>query len=505
MEKNYKNQKALVPGEERFGCRRLHSNTIDMKNIGKLILLSFFGIFCSCSLEEDPKGLQTPEHFFQNESEVEQFTLGAYAPLRNYEFYGMSWWNRSEAINDQVTCRENLKVGFLYDQPGDGFPLLWKWIYTGINSANLLISSLADAPLADDVKNRYLAEARFLRGFYYFHLQTGYGKVPLILEDTPFSSAATMGRNEVDDVWEQIKADMTFAAENGVEDFGTVKSRGTKWSALALLSRMYLYRGEYQEAADAALAVMESGKYNLMQDFTDVFLEENESGEEVVFSVEFLESVGTSSYASFFTTTSGYESSTTPGKTWNGWSSFRVAFGLPGMFEEGDLRKDHTVIDVNVLDKNKPFVKDDWNFGPKFWDFNHPRAASAKDFLVMRYAEVLLNFAEAENEANGPSEEAHNALNKIRERAGLDPLAGLNQEQFRQAVRQERGVELVGEGHRKWDLVRWGIWLETMKSLPDHDILPEGRNNITSRFELFPIPDVEIAKNPNLLPNNPGY
>ena len=503
MEKNHKHLKALAASGQRGW--RIHLNTIQMKNIKRLILLSFFGVLSACSLEEDPKGLQTPEQFFQNESEVEQFTMGAYAPLRNYEFYGMSWWNRAEAINDQVTARENLKPGFLYDQPGDGFPLLWKWIYTGVNSANMLISSLEDAPLDDEVKNRYLAEARFLRGFYYFHLQTGYGKVPLILEDTPFNAAVTMGRNEVDEVWEQIKADMTFAVENGVEDFGTVKSRGTKWSAMALLSRMYLYKHEYQNAADAAQAVMESGKYDLMQNFGDVFLEENEAGIEVVFSVEFLANVGTSSYASFFTTRSDYEKSTTPGKTWNGWASNRVAEGLPGMFEEGDLRKDQTVINVNVLDNNKPFERDDWNFGPKFWDFNNPRAASAKDFLVMRYAEVLLNFAEAENEANGPTEAAHNALNKVRVRAGLDPLLGLNQEQFRQAVRHERGVELVGEGHRKWDLVRWGIWLETMKSLPDHDILPEGRNNISSRFELFPIPDVEIAKNPNLLPNNPGY
>lgn len=478
-----------------------------MKHIVYLLMLSIALTTGACNklLEEDPKGLLTPEQFFQSEKEIEQFVLGAYAPIRNYDFYGMSWWNRAEAINDQVTARADLRPGWTFASPSDGYPLLWKWAYTGINSANMIIDRVGVSSLNDEVKKSFIAEARFLRGFYYFHLLTGYGKIPLILEDTPGADAMIMGRTAVDSVWAQIKSDMLFASDNGKDNFGNIKSRGTKWSALALISRMYLYRHEYANAAKAAKTVIESGKYGLEADFGDVFLEENEAGKEVVFSVAFMAGVGTSSYASFFTARSDQESSSTPGKSWNGWASNRVGSLLPDMFEQGDLRKDQTIINVNVLDNNKPFIKNYWNFGPKFWDFNNPRAASAKDFLVMRFAEVLLNYAEAENEENGPSDEAYNALNEVRKRAGLLPLAGLTQEAFRDAVRHERGVELVGEGQRKWDLIRWGIWLETMKGLSDYDLPTIGRENLTSRFELFPIPDIEIAKNSNLLPNNPGY
>lgn len=475
-----------------------------MKNI-RILLLSILLIVGSCSLEEDPKGLITPDQFFQNVAEIEQFMVGAYVPLNNYEFYAMGWWNIAEAINDQVTCRVDLRVGFTFSTPGEERAVLWKLIYSGVNSANMLINGInASTTLNDETKIPYSAEARFLRGVYYFHALVGYGKVPLVLEDTPFTVAETMGRSDTSLIWNQIIADMTYAAENGVDNFGKVKSRGTKWSALALLSRMYLYRHQFSNAANAAKTVMESGKYGLMSDFADVFKEENEQGTEVVFSVEFMKNVYTHSHASFFTARGDKEPSTTPGVTWNGWGSNSVGSLLPGLFEAGDLRKDQTVVDKNWLDGNKPFVTNHWNFGPKFWDFNNPRAASAEDFLVMRYAEVLLNYAEGENEAYGPTN-AYDALNQVRARAGLAPVGGLTKEQFREIVRHERAVELVGEGQRKFDLVRWGIWLTTMKSLPDVDLPTVGRDNITSQFELLAVPSVEIAKNSNLLPNNPGY
>lgn len=476
-----------------------------MKNIRILLLLSIVLIVGSCSLEEDPLGLITPEQFFQNTTEIEQFIVGAYVPLNNYEFYGMGWWNIAEAINDQVTCRVDLRVSFTYDKPPEERPVLWLLAYRGINSANMLINRInASTTLGDETKIPYIAEARFLRGVYYFHLLTVFGKVPLVLEDTPYTTATTMGRADTSVVWNQIIADMNYAAENGVDDFGQVKSRGTKWTALALLSRMYLYRHQFSNAANAAKSVMESGKYGLMPNFADVMLEVNERGIEVVFSTEFKTNVYTSSHASFFTPRSDWESSSTHGITWNGWSGNFVASGLPSSFEPGDLRKDQTVTNVNVLDGNKPFIRAEWYFGPKLWDLKNPRAASTKDFKIMRYAEVLLNYAEAENEARGPAN-AYDALNQVRVRAGLVPVSGLTQDQFRETVRHERGVELVGEGHRKFDLLRWGIWLSTMKSLPDVDLPTVGRDNINSNFELLAVPSVEIAKNPNLLPNNPGY
>jgi hypothetical protein len=371
----------------------------------------------------------------------------------------------------------------------------------------MLINKInASSWLSDESKVPYIAEARFLRGLYYFHGVVGYGALPLITEDVSESDAAKLGRSDTSVIWNQIISDMTFAAKNCPDDFGKVKSRGTKLVAQALLSRMYLYRHQYQNAANAAKVVIESGKYSLMPNFIDVFSLQNEQGPEVVFSVEFLKDVATSSWAAFFTTRGDWEPSSTPGVTWNGYNSNAVGSLLPGMFEPGDLRKAQTIVNVNMLDGNKPFLTSPtgWEFGPKFWNFTDPKAKSTKDFLVMRYAEVLLNYAEAENEANGPAN-AYSALNQVRERAGLPPVSGLTQEQFRDTVRHERAVELVGEGQRKWDLIRWGIWLSTMKSLPEIDMPPAGHANISARFKLFPVPDVEIAKNPNLLPNNPGY
>ena len=308
-----------------------------MKNIIALFMLILALITASCSkLEEDPKGLVTPELFFQNATEINQFIYGSYLPLNRYEFYGMSWFSSSEAINDQVisdtlTSAEN-RAWYTFSTPGDGNPHLWKWIFSGINSANILINGVNACPvLNDDTKKPYIAEARFLRGLYYFHGLLYWGKIPLILEDTPYQTAVTMGRVDTTLIWDQIISDMTYAAENGVEDFGKIKSRGTKWSARAFLSRMYLYRKQFSKAAEAAKMVMESGKYSLLANFADLWLEANEQSDEVVFSTEYLKNVYTSSYGSFFTPSPGNETSTTPGVQYNGWGGqFAVGSAFAG-------------------------------------------------------------------------------------------------------------------------------------------------------------------------------
>lgn len=482
-----------------------------MKNNKIIILCILILNFTSCSLEEKPIGLVTPATYFENETELDQFTLGAYSFLNSYYAYGLAWYNKSEAYNDQVTPRDNLRPGFIFTsfEPA-ALASMWQTFYQGIGAANELIRGIQSSSLPDNEKTTYLGEAHFLRGFYYMHLTLAFGGVPLILDDTTIEEAAILPRMEADIVWDKIIEDLIFAANNCPDEFSdsNLKSRATKTVANAILSRVYLYREDWNSAVESANKVVESDKYILMQDFADIWLEDNEQGPEVVFSVEFKYPEMVYNHSKFNSPRKDRE-----GDPWYGFGSNEPTNdpdkGLASMFEENDKRKYITVTDINPYTnepwrfQNTPSTARRWYFGPKFWDFVNKSTGSSNDFKVMRYAEVLLNLAEAENEANGPAN-AYEPLNMVRERAGLPLVSNLSQEEFRDVVRHERGVELVNEAHRRWDLIRWGTYYSTIKNMSTVDILQVAIDNYQEYMNLYPIPDSEIAKNPNLV-QNPGY
>ncbi|MDQ7949773.1 MAG: RagB/SusD family nutrient uptake outer membrane protein, partial [Pedobacter sp.] len=177
---------------------------------------------------------------------------------------------------------------------------------------------------------------------------------------------------------------------------------------------------------------------------------------------------------------------------------------LVNMFEAGDLRKNVTLATgYNTTTFNRfPKPGRPW-FGAKFWDLESNDQSSGKDIYFMRYADVLLILAEALNEQNNPT--ALTWINKVRlEHGGLTtPLSGLDQNGIRDVIMRERAIEFVGEFGRKWDLFRWRKIVDAVKSVAADN--PLGAANVRDFHNLFPIPQAEILKNPNLNPQNTGY
>lgn len=352
------------------------------------------------------------------------------------------------------------------------------------------------------LKARLLGEARFLRALNYFNLVRLFGDVPLVTvpvsanltpeEIYPFKSSATR-------IYGQIIEDLHFAAAKLPARYTNPndKGRATSGAALGILSKVYLTNKEWEKADSTALQVIESSVYSLHPDYAANWKESNKNGIESVFEVQFYKKVTTENSQMVI---SGLPS--IPGLFAAGVEIMLPTQDLLNSFDTNDYRKSVTFFDHYWQYNFEPHI---W----KYWDqvAYKPSATSASgaDFMVMRYSEVLLIYAEALNEANGgPGTEAYWAINKVRERArngnsaALPDLTGLSQDEFRKAVLVERRHEFVSEGQRWYDLVRSATLIESVKRAKGNQSNPSSFNN------LFPIPQRELDINMNLT-QNPGY
>jgi hypothetical protein len=328
-----------------------------------------------------------------------------------------------------------------------------------------------------------------------------FGNIPLLTKtDDPLTPPAA----DAGAVYAQIISDLTDA--EGLPAVQTEgRGRATSGAAKAVLAKVYLTRKEFDKAAQKALEVINSGQYELWENFADAFRIRNRGGKEAIFSVGFGDAGGSIIFwevAQFHVrllpaalTSAGVTSNT------HGWQIPTPS--LAADYASADERGPVTVFNqfnetvggeaYNVNFDNKYYFR-------KYWDVEtegeFTTLESNNDFPVIRYADVLLMYAEALNEL-GNTGEAHTYLNRVRNRAGLATVSGLSQAQFRDAVLEERKLELAAEGHRWFDLVRTGT-LEEWVPLAKPGVTPQPRHY------LFPIPQRERDLNPNL-PQNEGY
>ncbi len=245
-------------------------------------------------------------------------------------------------------------------------------------------------------------------------------------------------------------------------------------------------------ASDKAKEVMDMNYYDLFEDFADVFDPQEKNGIEHIFDVQFDRDIeGRESIAMWL----HWPRNIGLG---NGLGLYLPSTSLMNSFETGDLRVPVTYKSEFPRQKDGRIIK----FPPHIWkyfdqeayaDLNIPRAGN--NFPIIRYAEVLLIYAEASNEVSGPNQDAYDAINEVRDRAGLSALSGLSKEEFRSAVYEERRHEFVAECKKWFDLVRTGRLIEVM--------LANGKN-IQEKHKLFPIPQREMDVNENLIQNT-GY
>lgn len=408
--------------------------------------------------------------------------------------------------------------------------LIWRVYYEGVYRANQVLENVPNIKMDPTLKARLLGEAHFLRGFFYFELLKFYHNVPLILHTVKSQKDYLVAQAPPDSVWAQIEKDFSAAIPVLPEKYsGDNVGRATKGAAEAYLGKAYLFTKQWQKASNEFKKVIDSGVYGLVANYRDNFTSADENNKESIFEVQFNRNIGgtATSWQSPPQPDWGQTQarSITYAPTGFGWSDIEAT---PTLLDE--FKKDTTVSggpdprmraslfynypgetvygvpfkqEYQGADTNKVFWRKYESDTPGGSEID---ARSGINIRLMRYADVLLMYAEAENNL-GNTGVAYTYVQKVRARADLPDLKtvkpGMNQQQMQDQIAHERFLELCGEGHRFDDIVRWG-WLKDpakLKWLQQRD--PEFKGYVPGR-EYLPIPQGELDVNPKLH-QNPGY
>lgn len=480
-----------------------------------IIALASFALLSCTSLEENPESSQVTSQFYKTQDDALAAVTAVYYGL-NQSSHGQTLYSSLLQIGVEMATDDydagprafNSHVRAIailnHDPSNDRMEQLWEQTYEIINRANIAIdniSNISSDNINESLRTRLINEAKFLRGLSYFNLVRWFGEVPIILHETTSLTAENLYvvQASEDEVYQQIISDLTDAeqlpaptAYSG-EDVG----RASSGSAKALLSKVYLTRGQWDLAAKKSKEIIDSGWYGLFEDYNDVFDAATKNGKEHIFSVQFK---GNSNY-----TGNGLASRAAtfdvPGVNGGYSDMLHVEGGLYESFSKNDKRLPVTFVTEMISPTDGKLYQLD---APHFHKYYDPtvvgnQGQSSRNICVLRYSEVLLIYAEALNELNGPTLEAFAAIDKVRDRAGISLLANiaptLNKDQFRDSVFQERRREFVYEFHRWYDLARRGAdyYVKTLKAA--------GKTNAAPRHIHFPIPQRELDLNPNLKQN----
>ena len=489
-----------------------------MKYSSLLIILTAIITLSSCKkfLEEEPKNVVAVTNYYQNENDaiaavnaiysyLNSTSTGSTAGVYHSTFWVIAGCASDEMINKNVFQPDIDQISKFSTTPNaSSLEETWMMHYKAITLANIAIARIPGIEMDPTLRTRLINEAHFLRGLLYFDMVRLFGSIPLVLEE---QEQLTPPAASVEDIYTRIIADLT-TAEDLPDSYtpGDGRGRATKGAAKSILAKVYLTQQNWQACADKCKEVVNSNQYALWDDFADVFKLSSRGGKEAIFSVGFGDGDGSISFwevGQFNVRLLPPALSVDGVENAQGWQV--PTQNLYNDYDAQDRRRDVTYITqvynpdgtITTID---PYIR-------KYWDSTaEPKGnGSANDYPVIRYADVLLMYAEAENEL-GNTPEALTYINIVRKRARWDgniersttpDYVGLSQTDFRAAVLNERRLEFVAEGQRWFDLVRTKT-LQTLVPVAKPGITPQEKHN------LFPIPQREIDLNPNLKQNT-GY
>ena len=461
-------------------------------------------IFSCNSLEEEPEDFLSPNNYFNTATEADAVLTGAYHQLTNWNYYGRAFYNIVDLASDDATVGNfntprRVEIDFFTLGPDNGeIPKVWYQGYESILASNMVLDQLPN--IQDDTQRltEIEGQALFLRALNYFNLVRLYGAVPLVTNaNLDLKSVSDKGRDPVEDVYAQIEQDLEMAQDKlplRWDNAGV--GRATQGAAKTLFAKVLLTQKRWAEAAAKAKEVIDLNEYMLIPDYADLWLVANQNGPEHIFSIQSKALVGVPGRLTLqlMPISAGGNGNVLP------------EVDLFNTFSDEDYRKEVSFVTEFVDEDGNVIPYPEWSVPQphigKYQDPGEPNNLSGGDtntnWPVFRYAEVLLIYAEALNEANGgPTQEAYAAINQVRSRARLaDVPPGLGQESFRETVLSERRFELCFEGKRWFDLVRWDIMVEA---------LSDSRPNVREYHQLFPIPLSEVDVSREALEQNPGY
>lgn len=429
----------------------------------------------------------------------------------------------------------------------------WSQFYIGVYRANLALEKIPTISFADTgLQHRLIGEAKFLRALNYLYLISQFGDVPLLTHTLGLSEAQTpqVTRTPIAQVRAQIYSDLDSAAMYlPVTYSSTDIGRATKYAALSLKGRAQLYEGNYAGAAATLNTVIQSGTYTLYANYFNLFDHNYKNNAECIFSVQYANTTGTG-FGNQFEKYIGNRSGSANGWTWlmptlTLVDNYQMIDGLTydksplfdpaNPYNNRDPRMDFTIIRPGAIYNGKlmtlttstasQYVAYDQKSNNFRTGYLTRKALSAdaggasldglSNLILIRYADVLLMYAEAQNEVSGPDATVYNAIKSVRQRPSVNmPVipAGLTQDSMRSVIRHERMVELALEGHYYFDLKRWNLLdkvdLTVSRPLTDTSYTNRAVVNpnriVYPQYYLLPIPQSEIFKNPKLLQNS-GY
>jgi tetratricopeptide (TPR) repeat protein len=458
-----------------------------------------------------------PETFFTTQEQVQSAVNAAYCNLQTFSLYGrllfymMDNMSQENSGNAQEEADKRTYREFSFDSSNGQILDYYTSCFLGITKANFVIANadkinaISEYELPQKRKNKFIGEARFLRGYYYFLLVNRVGGVPVwsTLPDGPIGKP----RGTRDEVYDLIIKDFKYASENLLDKSEEQNGRATKGAALAFLGKAYLYQKQYALALEAFNKI--SG-YSLESNYYNNFMEETEHGPESIFEVEYDIKIGTGSIWSSATSGQGLNEATFRGQDYGNLNWFNVypSDDLLNEYEVGDKRlsgsfyfvgdkynNGNSTMTVDNFKAGGFTRKAAWKKYQNYYKKTDEGQQSGINVKIFRWADVLLMKAECENEV-GSQSAAIDYINQVRARAGLKalPYKSLKEEVF-DAIVHERKVELAGEQVRFDDIIRWGISDKVLK----------GTNFVKGKNELWPIPDKVYATNPIIGKQNTGY
>lgn len=539
---------------------------------------------CDDFLTEDVRGSQNLDTYFADEEEVNSFIGGCYFEIAKDDWWQLyNAWLLADITTDDLwdgnTTQPDGYQNVSYFMPtapqNEALANFWGARYQGIYTCNTAIARIPGTPMDETLRARRIAEARFLRAFFYFDLARYFGGVPLITE--PISNAEGIGRNTLDEVYDFVEKEFAEVAEIlpqrsewGASDMG----RATRGAALGLLGKTQVYHGKYDEAKISLKKVMDEGEYRLLDNFGDVWSVAHNNSEESLFETQTMYS-NQYPLGSSLTVITGCRNGVGDGWAWGTpsadlenafiaagdterlrWSIIKTGCkDIPG---EDDfaafIDNNATVFTMGVNDQKFINYKKEFGWGDDVYEegyvidpSQHKSARIIRKYFVptqyrpevydkrkiplnhriLRYADVLLLYAEACNATNDDAN-ARTALNEVRERVNLAPVTSSG-EALRDAIRNERRLELAFEQNRIFDIRRWdaGNGKKVIENImgpngsfvtynlgPNADMYEKynqgqpsdkGSRFTAPRDLLYPIPSDEIQRSNGAIVQNPGY
>ncbi|MFD2932800.1 RagB/SusD family nutrient uptake outer membrane protein [Spirosoma flavum] len=478
-----------------------------MKNIIWLFAVTSL-LMLSCRkefIELTPVSTVSVDVLYKTDKDFQDAVVATYNTLQTqYQDFWIYGDARGDDSRQEVVKSDPwyFSDAFILSSDNDVLRTTWRNYYNIINRSNTILAKIesADAAVITN-KPRHIAEAKFLRALAYFDLVRIFGDVPLLTKPVTTDEAYKLAREKTDKIYDEIIIKDLLDVENvlPLKYTGTDVGRATKGAAKAILGRVYMTRKNFASAEAKLLEVTALG-YALLPNYNDLFTyTKDEHHSEYIFDIEYEEGIG--------------EGSVFTNRFFPNSAAMADVYGVKGgltetnspspalfaLFVAGDLRKDVTAQKDGFIDKNGTFVKLPSATSQAYTKKYITPVATANDsranWKVIRYADVLLMYAEALNE-NGKTAQALPFINQVRTRAGLTGYSNLTKDELREKIYLERRLELSFEGVRWFDLVRTGQAFDTLK--------PLGMKDYMTVFAV-PLSQVQLINNRVLFPQNPGY